>query len=59
MIFPVALVWKRNKDEVIWVCVSVCTPSKNLKAVGVTMPPKFGRRGAANVTVPATNLLVV
>ena len=37
----------------------ICTPSDNVKAVGVTKPIKFGPRGSANVTIAFTKSLVV
>ena len=39
--------------------VIVCTPSENVKAVGVTEPLKFGARGPANVTIAVTKSLSV
>ena len=59
MIFPVASVTKRISTSAVLTLVSVCTPSKNVKDVGVTGPTKFGGRGAANVTIPVTDMLVV
>jgi len=63
MIDPVASVEKRNWYSRVLSLVSVCTPSKKLKDVGVTkppeVPPKFGGRGSANVTIPVTDMLVV
>ena len=63
MIFPVASVTKRISNSAVLAIVSVCTPSKNVKDVGVTgppkVPPKFGGRGFANVTIPVTDMLVV
>jgi hypothetical protein len=59
MIFPVASVTKRISNSAVLAPVSVCTPSKNVKDVGVTGPPKFGGRGFANVTIPVTDMPVV
>jgi diacylglycerol kinase family enzyme len=41
------------------VSVIVCTPSKNVKAVGVTSTPTLGGRASANVTIRVTNMSVV
>jgi hypothetical protein len=59
MIAPVGPVSNRNVDELLRF-VSVCTPSENVKAMGVTsVSDKFGARGPANVTIPVTKSLVV
>jgi hypothetical protein len=50
--------WNRTPPEVRF--VSVCTPSENVNAVGVTnVSGMFGAKGLANVSIPDTKSLVV
>jgi hypothetical protein len=62
MISPLALVAKLNAMGFGWelVLFNVCTPSKKVKAVGLTcVSGMFAPRGPANVTIAVTKSLVV
>jgi hypothetical protein len=58
--FPCAVGLNANDEESAVRFVIVCTPSENVKAVGVTkVTGMFGARGAANLTNAVTKSLVV